>query len=62
MPNMGISTGMSDEDVAAVVTYVRSSWGNNAAAATPEEVAAIRKKQASRTAPMAEADLKALPE
>lgn len=34
----------SDEDIAAVLTFVRSSFGNDASAVTPQEVAAIRKE------------------
>ncbi|NNG14951.1 MAG: cytochrome c [Gemmatimonadales bacterium] len=33
---------LSDEDVANVLTYVRSSWGNSAAEVTAEQVAAVR--------------------
>lgn len=33
---------LSDEDVANVLTYVRSSWGNSADAVTAEQVAAVR--------------------
>ena len=29
MPAYGIGIEMSDAEVAAVLTYVRSSWGNN---------------------------------
>jgi mono/diheme cytochrome c family protein len=29
---------LSDRDVAAVATYLRSSFGNNASAVTPEQV------------------------
>lgn len=32
----------SDEQIAAIVSYIRSAWGNNASAVTPDEVAAIR--------------------
>ena len=37
---------LSDEDVAAVITYVRGNkeWGNTASAVTPERVAAVRAK------------------
>jgi mono/diheme cytochrome c family protein len=35
---------MKDEEVAAVVNYMRSSWGNRAAAVTGEQVAKIRSK------------------
>ena len=33
---------LSDADVAAVVTYIRSSWGNRASAVSPAQVARIR--------------------
>ena len=33
---------LSDEEVADVVTFIRSSWGNHASAATPQAVARIR--------------------
>ncbi len=40
---------LSDAELAAVLTYVRSNFGNNASAVTPEEVAAERAATASRT-------------
>ena len=33
---------LSDEDVAAVVSYIRSSWGNHAGVVTPDEVTRYR--------------------
>jgi len=33
---------LADEDVAAIATYVRGSWGNDYAAVTPAEVGALR--------------------
>jgi nitrite reductase (NO-forming)/hydroxylamine reductase len=39
MPSMGYLT---DDDLAAVLTYVFSSWGNSEAAVSVEEVAALR--------------------
>lgn len=33
---------LSDGDIAAVVTYIRSSWGNHAAAVTTPQVAAVK--------------------
>ena len=37
---------LSDEDIAAVITYVRGNkdWGNTASAVTPERVGAVRAK------------------
>ena len=34
---------LSDGDIAAILTYIRSSWGNNAPAVTAAQVAAARK-------------------
>jgi mono/diheme cytochrome c family protein len=33
---------LSDDEVAAVVTYIRGAWGNRAAPVSPSEVAAAR--------------------
>ncbi len=35
---------LSDEQVAAVVTYIRHAWSNKAASVSPAQVAVIRKK------------------
>jgi mono/diheme cytochrome c family protein len=42
---------MNDAEVAAVLTYVRSSFGNSASAVTPEEVAAVRAAHGDRSTP-----------
>ena len=47
MPPGGAGIALSDEEAAAVLTYVRSTWGNSASAVTPQQVAAER---AARTA------------
>jgi mono/diheme cytochrome c family protein len=41
---------LTDDDIAAVLTYVRgnANWGNSAPAVTPEQVKAVREKTASR--------------
>jgi mono/diheme cytochrome c family protein len=39
----------SDEQIAAVLTYARSNWGNNAPAITAEQVAAVREATKDRT-------------
>lgn len=41
---------LSDDDVANVLTYARSQWGNAAGAVTPAQVKAIRDKIGSRGA------------
>lgn len=34
---------LNDQEAAAIITYARSAWGNQAGAVTPEQVAARRK-------------------
>jgi mono/diheme cytochrome c family protein len=48
---------LADTDIAAVLTYVRSNFGNTAGPVTADEVAAIRAATASRTAMMTAAEL-----
>jgi mono/diheme cytochrome c family protein len=58
MPAMGAA--LSDEDLAAVLTYVRQSWGNKAAAITPEQVKAVRAEVGNRTQPWTVEELNAI--
>lgn len=53
---------LTDDKIAAITTYIRQEWGNNASAITPEQIASARKEYAARTEPWAEADLLAVPE
>jgi mono/diheme cytochrome c family protein len=39
---------LNDQDVAAVLTYVRNSWGNKAPSLKPEDVHPIREETKSR--------------
>lgn len=48
---------LSDAEIAAVLTYVRSNFGNTASAVTPAEVAAERTATSSRTQPWTAAEL-----
>jgi mono/diheme cytochrome c family protein len=48
---------MSDEQIAAVLTYVRSSFGNRAPGIAPESVAAVRKLTSGRGRPWTAAEL-----
>jgi len=57
MPAYGTGQPLSDADVAAVLTYVRSAWGNSASAVTGDEVARERAATASRTTMWTAADL-----
>lgn len=38
-----------DEDIAAVISYVRNEWGNQASEVSPETVKRIREKEGDRT-------------
>lgn len=57
---------LSDQQIAAVLTYIRTEkeWNHNASPVTPEEVATIRNKTKARAASggWTEAELLALPE
>jgi mono/diheme cytochrome c family protein len=46
MAAMGV--GMTDEDLALVLTYIRQSWGNKASEITPEQVKAVRAQVQNR--------------
>ncbi len=50
---------LTDQDIADVLTYVRSDWGNEAAPVTVEAVTAIR-AQGARTTPWTWAELEKL--
>ena len=58
MPAMGAA--LSDDDLAAVLTYIRQSWGNKASAITPEQVKAVRAEVGNRTQPWTAEQLNAI--
>ncbi len=45
MPNLGLS----DDDIASVLTYIRQAWSNDAGPVTVEEVAAVRAEVGQRS-------------
>jgi len=53
---------LSDQDIAAVLTFVRSEWGNSAPVVKPEQVKKIRDATADRSTPWTEAELLKLSE
>ena len=57
----GAPVPLKDEQIAAILTYIRSEWGNTADAIQVAEVAAKRKEITSRTSPWGEKELLALP-
>jgi mono/diheme cytochrome c family protein len=52
--------GLSDEQISSILTYVRRSWGNEASAVSPAEVAQVRATVAGRTATWTDSDLEKL--
>ena len=60
MPPLGQS--LSDEDLAAVLTYVRASWGNTAAPVAPAYAKEMRQMYAYRKKPWSNAELQAIVE
>jgi mono/diheme cytochrome c family protein len=55
MPPIGGS--LTNDQIANVLTYVRRSWGNNAAPIDPSDVAEVRGATAGRNKPWTEAEL-----
>jgi len=53
---------LSDDDIAAVLSYIRKLWGNNASPVTAEQVHAVRVEIGNRTQPNTVEELKSLPE
>jgi mono/diheme cytochrome c family protein len=52
---------LKDDQIAAVLTYIRSEWGNAAAPISAEYVKSIRDKTTDRTEPWSQKELKAMP-
>lgn len=51
---------LSDEEIAAVLTYVRASWSNKYPEVSPALVTAVRAQTASKAGPWSDEDLDAL--
>lgn len=63
VPYSGLMPGLShldDEDIAAVLSHVRSAWGNNSAPVQAADVKAIRSLTADRRMPWTAQELNAL--
>ncbi|MBI5772673.1 MAG: cytochrome c [Verrucomicrobia bacterium] len=56
-----ITLGISDDDLAAILTYIRQDWGNKAPAVTPAQIAAVKKETGDRATPWTAEELKAVP-
>ena len=56
------ATVLTDEQAAAVLTYIRRAWGNQASPVDTDFVTRVRGDAAGRTRPWTDADLAAVPE
>jgi len=57
-----MGAGLNDKDLAAVLTYIRSSWGNKAEPVEADDVKAIRAELAGHAMINGETELKTIPE
>jgi mono/diheme cytochrome c family protein len=57
-----MGAALSDSDLAAVLTYIRGSWGNKASPVTPDDVKAMRSAIAGHPAINGETGLNAIKE
>ena len=64
MPSFGKVPGSGynwrDDQIAAVLTYIRQEWGNKASPVTTEQVTAIRTQEVARAKPWTAAELLAI--
>jgi mono/diheme cytochrome c family protein len=63
-PNGMVAIGatLSDADVAAVLSYIRSAWGNQADEITADDVKKVRADVSSHPLPMTEEEMMKLPQ
>jgi mono/diheme cytochrome c family protein len=57
-----MGAALSDSDLSAVLTYIRSSWGNQAGPVDPDELKLVRAAVAGKPAINGETQLKTIPE
>jgi mono/diheme cytochrome c family protein len=55
------NTALSDDDLAAILSYIRQAWGNKGGEITSEQVKDIRAKVGNRTKQWTPEELKAFP-
>jgi hypothetical protein len=53
---------LTDKQIADVLTYERSDWGNSASPVTAEQIAALRKELANHSNSFTEPEILAVPE
>lgn len=52
---------LKDDQIAAILTYIRSEWGNNESPISAEQVAKVREETASHSEPWSQSQLQAIP-
>ena len=57
---LGHGGQLADHEIAAVLSWARGQWGNQAAAVTREQITALRTRFAGRTTPWSPAELRAI--
>ena len=62
MAMAAMGAALPDDDLAAVLTYIRGSWGNKAGPVTGDDIKKIRAELGKNPAPATGDQLKALPE
>jgi mono/diheme cytochrome c family protein len=62
MAMAAMGAALPDDDLAAVLTYIRGSWGNKAPAVTSEDIAKARASVGKSPAPYTPSQLMAMPE
>jgi mono/diheme cytochrome c family protein len=61
-PMVAIGAAMSDADLAAVLTYIRGSWGNGMGEVTPDDVKTARTAVGDHPQPMSGDQMMKMPE
>ena len=62
MAMAAMGAALPDDDLAAVLTYIRGSWGNKAGEVTGDEIKKLRADMGKNPAPATGAQLMAMPE
>lgn len=57
-----MGAALSDGDLAAVLTYIRNSWGNQGSPVTAADIKSIRASMGARPQPLSGDQLKSMPE
>lgn len=57
-----MGAGLSDDDLAAVLSYIRSSWGNHAGEVTADDVKAVRAAIGAHPQPLSGPEMMKMPQ